>query len=276
MMNLLFIACGINCDFAKKVWKFSFLNGVYKSWKEPNFITLFEHVAGTSSNDELLLFGVIAWLLWKNRNARRHGEFIEEGARVIWSAKGWLSSYQSAHVSSPSSSVRPTQIHENEVWLCPSSTYVKLNADAACDFNARKAGVGFVLRNDVGNFIGAGSIPIPGNPSVLALEGLAVLHGLQFCLDDGWRRVEVESDAANVISALNSMEVDFSMEGCIFDDIKGLISEFEVIKWRKIPRSCNRVAHLIARKSLSFVEKRFWKEIGHPWLEEGVLADINN
>lgn len=34
------IHCLWNCDFAKKVWKFSFLKGVYKSWKGPNFITL--------------------------------------------------------------------------------------------------------------------------------------------------------------------------------------------------------------------------------------------
>lgn len=60
------------------------------------------------------------------------------------------------------------------------------------------------------------------------------------------------------------MEVDFSIEGCIFDDIKGLISE-----WRKMPRSCHRVAHLLPRKTLSFVEKRFRKEIGPPCLEEG-------
>lgn len=74
----------------------------------------------------------------------------------------------------------------------------------------------------------------------------------------------IECDAANVISALNHEEVDLSIEGCIFDDIKELIPESEVIKWRRIPRTCNQVAHSIARMSLSFVEKRFWKEVGPP------------
>jgi ribonuclease HI len=163
----------------------------------------------------------------------------------------------------------------NEVkWQRPLGQHVKLNTDAACDLKAKKAGIGFVLRNDAGELVGAGSVPIPGNPSVLAIEGLAVFHGLLYCLAEGIQKVELECDAVNVIAALNKEDVNLSVEGCIFDDIKELIPEFEVIKWRKIPRICNQVAHSIARRSLSFAEKRFWKEIGPPWLEESILADI--
>lgn len=100
---------------------------------------------------------------------------------------------------------------------------VKLNADAACDTKAGRAGIGFVIRDEVGGLVGAGSIPILGNPSVLAVEGLAVFHGMQFCLSEGLKRIEVESDVVNVINALNQNEVNLSMEGCIFDDIKELI-----------------------------------------------------
>lgn len=59
------VHCFWNCVFAKKVWKHSFLNGVYKVWKEPSFLSLFDHVASTSSPQELILFGVISWLLGK-------------------------------------------------------------------------------------------------------------------------------------------------------------------------------------------------------------------
>lgn len=72
------VHCLWGCDFAKKVWKHSLLNGVYKVWKEPSFLTLFEHVASTSSHVDLALFCVIAWLLWKNRNAQKYGELVEE------------------------------------------------------------------------------------------------------------------------------------------------------------------------------------------------------
>lgn len=50
---------------------------------------------------------------------------------------------------------------------------------------------------------GSGSIPCTGNPPVIAIEALAVLHGLQFCLEEGYISIEVESDAANVIVALD-------------------------------------------------------------------------
>lgn len=53
---------------------------------------------------------------------------------------------------------------------------------------------------------------------------------MRYCLSEGLRRVEVESDAANVINALNQNEMNLSIEGCIFDDIKELVPEFELIK----------------------------------------------
>ncbi|KAL6224962.1 hypothetical protein ACLB2K_003816 [Fragaria x ananassa] len=78
------------------------------------------------------------------------------------------------------------------------------------------------------------------------------------------KKIEVESDAVNVVQALNSFESDLSMEGPIFDEIRLLKNEFEAAQWKKIPRSSNKVAHQLAKEAVKFGGIKFWKEIGPP------------
>lgn len=63
---------------------------------------------------------------------------------------------------------------------------------------------------------GSGSIPCTGNPPVIVVDALVVLHGLQFCLEEGCRSIEVESDADNAIVAHNKsgMALDKSADFC--------------------------------------------------------------
>ncbi|KAM5582965.1 hypothetical protein ABKV19_003061 [Rosa sericea] len=73
------------------------------------------------------------------------------------------------------------------------------------------------------------------------------MHGLKLCLREGYKNVELESDASNVILALNKTGLGLSVEGAIFDEILMLMPEFEALKWRTIHRGCNQAAHTLAR-----------------------------
>lgn len=80
--------------------------------------------------------------------------------------------------------------------------------------------------------LGVGNIQITGNPLILVVEVLATLHRLWYCLAEGFRHIELESDTSNVILALNNTNT----EGGIFDEIKFLVPIFKVVTWRKVPR----------------------------------------
>ncbi|XP_024177664.1 uncharacterized protein LOC112183512 [Rosa chinensis] len=164
----------------------------------------------------------------------------------------------------------PVQV---EKWSPPNRPFLKLNVDAATDGKCGVSGVCMALRDEVGQLKFAAHQVIPGNPPVLAIEALAVLHGLKLCLQEGCRNVELESDAANVLFALNKSGLDLSIEGAIFDEVRMLMPEFEHLKWRKINRSCNQVAHTLARQALRATGWSFWKEAGPPWLEEVIDND---
>ena len=89
-----------------------------------------------------------------------------------------------------------------------------------------------------------------------------VPFGLRFCLMNGFKKIEVESDALNVVHALNSFESDLSREGPIFDEIRLLKNEFQAAQWKKIPRSSNKVVHQLAKEAVKYGGIKFWKEIG--------------
>ncbi|KAL6188600.1 hypothetical protein ACLB2K_039992 [Fragaria x ananassa] len=65
------------------------------------------------------------------------------------------------------------------------------------------------------------------------------------CVHKMGKKIEVEFDAANVIEALSNPDADLSMEGPVFDEIRILKREFEEVRWRKIPRCSNQVAHIL-------------------------------
>lgn len=113
-MNLLSIAFG-DVILLKRFGSIPSLMGFIRSGK--NLVSLhFKHVASTSSHDDLILFCVIAWLLWKNRNAQKHGEFAEVGPAVIWRAKEWLSAYVSGQMTTQCPSLSSGQSATDVKW----------------------------------------------------------------------------------------------------------------------------------------------------------------
>lgn len=81
---------------------------------------------------------------------------------------------------------------------------MKLNVDAACDKNKGRIGLGAIIQNDQGSFLSAAMEVIPGHLLVFAMEAVAILTGLRCCLKDGVKRIEVESDALNVIKTIEA------------------------------------------------------------------------
>lgn len=57
-----------------------------------------------------------------------------------------------------------------------------------------------------------------------AAEARAILFGLEVCNKEGCRKIEVESDALNVIKTIEGGDWELSQEGPIFDEIQLIAS----------------------------------------------------
>lgn len=250
------------CKEARQVWKHTFLHNVYKEWKEPNFIELFSHVDKEFSKPDLELFAVIAWWIWNNRNDAKIGKIPLRGELLVGKAQDWLQDFATTHMSSPKVSPLSQVVEQHVKWWPPKEQFVKLNVDAAFTENIKRTGFGAVIRNENGLMLDAKMEAIHGKLSVFAAEAYAILIGMRICAQEGYMKVEIESDAFNVIQAITTGGWNLSPEGAIFDEIKLLADHLEDVKWKKIPRLCNGVAHSLAKAAIPVIGPIFWKEVG--------------
>lgn len=88
--------------------------------------------------------------------------------------------------------------------------------------------------------------------------------GWKCCFKEGFRRIEIESDALLVIKTIEANNWDPSRGGHIFDEIKLIAVQVEEIKFKKIPRLCNGVAHALAKATIFYSWPVFWQEVGPP------------
>ncbi|XP_019150973.1 PREDICTED: uncharacterized protein LOC109147770 [Ipomoea nil] len=84
--------------------------------------------------------------------------------------------------------------HVVEGWARPSHGRLKLNTDAALNVEDNAMGFGWVLRDDVGNFLAAKNIRMPGLCAVREAEVLSIREALSWLRDTGLGAVDVETD----------------------------------------------------------------------------------
>ncbi|GLJ42430.1 hypothetical protein SUGI_0879190 [Cryptomeria japonica] len=91
----------------------------------------------------------------------------------------------------------------SEVWFPPKIGNFKMNFDGASRGNPRKSGYGVIIRNELGNFVGAkyGSLGINTN-NMAELAGL--LAGMEWCVAHGIQDVEVEGDSQIILNGISN------------------------------------------------------------------------
>lgn len=132
-------------------------------------------------------------------------------------------------------------------WKPPPMGFYKINVDASFHASTNQAGWGFVARDQEGRFLegGAGSISRAAN--ALHAETLGILRSLERVADLGMTRIIIETDVTTVGKAITSTELDRSIYGCLFRQIRELMmSHFVQCRVAVCPRACNSVADSLA------------------------------
>lgn len=168
-----------------------------------NFLELAVWVKHKSDNEALTLFFIITWAFWGTRNKR-----VYENA-----------------------SFNPTSIIEKEIsnhrlfdevcriptkctqwlgcWQPPPAHTLKLNVDGALFLDKKAAGIVAILRDCHGNLLMAASMKEElTQPETI--ESLAIVHGLQFCLQMGIKALIVEFDRRVLVAKVQNLQAFFS------------------------------------------------------------------
>ncbi|XP_062028713.1 uncharacterized protein LOC133744661 [Rosa rugosa] len=157
------------------------------------------------SGDQRDFFFMGLWAIWKERNKLVWNDDHFQPMHMIQWATQMLEDFQKYHPKAVRKQRRPLT-----KWQNPPSGRLKINVDGAFRAEEGSGGIGVVVRNDAGMGIAALARTFLHAHSVLNMEAEACRAGLLLGIHQGWTDIDVESDSAILISALNSREKNFS------------------------------------------------------------------
>jgi len=147
----------------------------------------------------------------------------------------------------PEANGKKIQSPANQLWRPPPENFYKINIDGAYDPNTRTGEWGFVVRDSNGEVLLVGAGKISRAASAIQIEGIAALKAIQRAAQLGMTHVILETDASVLASALCSMEIDRSVNGCLLRQIQDLMRmEFSCCRVSLCNRSCNKVADQVS------------------------------
>lgn len=160
-------------------------------------------------------------------------------------------------------------------WIPPPTGWIKINCDAALDLHSGSAGLGIIIRDEVGRVIECAAIKKPAIQSIPTLEAMAIYEGLRMSKNLGAINILVESDAEVVINKLNSDLPDFSIFGHFVESISSLAGDFSNCSFKHLSRIGNRAAHGLARSCLNVSDCRQWLNCFPEFISDTIYHDVN-
>jgi ribonuclease HI len=136
---------------------------------------------------------------------------------------------------------------------------VKVNWDASVDKERNVMGMGIVARDYEGKFLAGLCASQRYLLDPATAEAMAAWKMVEFCINMEFGNVWLEGDCLEVVKALNSAESVWGRYGSLINDAKMLLDQFQQWKVVHVPRTCNRVAHKLAKSALTCSDEVLWQ-----------------
>ena len=154
--------------------------------------------AARNFEEDLELFTVIAWLVWSRRNKCHFKENCIPPEKIRDAADSVLKEFRG---SQKTRSVRVQR--QPQRWVPPEPGNYKANYDGAYFAKEEAAGIGIVVRNELGQVMASLAEKLAMPPTVEILEALAARRAMVFMEELGLCRAIFEGDSKTVVKALS-------------------------------------------------------------------------
>ena len=159
----------------------------------------------------------------------------------------------------PQASCR-SQVPVRSFWRPPQLGSFKVNVDGVVFTNLKSCGIGVVIRNEVGQIMGALSRNLPFPLGTLEVEAKAIEEGINLACDLGLWEVEIESDAQVVVKAITDAA---SCPSSILKVVEGInVGLGSLRQWsvKHTSKQTNFAVHIMAREARCLHECHIWVE----------------
>ncbi|XP_019190793.1 PREDICTED: uncharacterized protein LOC109185268 [Ipomoea nil] len=235
------------CSFAHLCWK-----EVDHGWSmdSPGTLQLWIEEMWTALPNHMIEKVVtLCWAIWENRNSMVWDSQSTDQRTMVCMALAYVQNWkaaQSSHTATP----HAVQPHIRDVaWSPPPPGYYKLNIDVSMDFEHRRMGYGWILRDEEGVVMGAATTMIEGIYSVKEAEAIGAPEALSWIKRGGWPRVVLETDAQMVTNAVSAGQ-NYTPFGAIIDEIRKHLMQLPLTHFVFVKRDANVLAHFLAKYAL--------------------------
>ena len=160
-----------------------------------------------------------------------------------------------------------------EVWRPPVGLLYKVNFDVAVFTNSNSSGFRVVIRNNLREILAAMSAKGPAVVDSEEAEVLACRRALEFAVDAGFAKLEIEGDNVTMMRSLASSSTNQSRLGNIYEDIRVLAAGCRCLSFLWVKRSANRAAHSLAKHASLIEEDVYWMEESPPPAIQALYLD---
>ncbi|MCH87069.1 cytochrome P450, partial [Trifolium medium] len=163
-------------------------------------------ICRTESKDVAGQLAVLLWIIWNNRNNKVWNAEHETGRGLgIKARQFWLE--WKACQSFQHDSINTEQHHYIMQWQKPPPGWNKCNVDAGFHNELNKTSLGWILRDQFGQFVMAGTSWNQGKCSIIEGEAIALLEAMKTMEQRGMSHVIFETDSRNVVDAIHNLRI---------------------------------------------------------------------
>ena len=214
---------------------------------------------------------ITLWHIWEVRNDVRNGESEMHPFGIVEKLTAYVDMVL-LHLYNP---VVPNRCdsHKSKRWDPPHGGWVMVNVDAAIFHKTNRMGLGIVIRDHKGDFLAACRQGIDRITNPELAEAIAFRQAILFASELSYNRAIVATDCLSLIRKLQSEAMDRSHTGIIIQDIKKAVYVSSVVfSFIHVSRSCNEVAHVLAR-STDQISELVWFHVAPEFLWSSLCND---
>ena len=159
-------------------------------------------------------------------------------------------------------------------WSPPPRSLFKINVDGAIATATKKAGVGVIVRDELGRVEAAMCRNLNATLGAIKTESKAIEAGLLFTQDIGIRDIVVESDSLIMVQALNGTSTPPFVVSADVQGIRDLNKSFRRVEFSHIKRQENRPTYVLTEHALGIVDFIARIEETSYFLEQALIHDV--
>ncbi|CAN6215731.1 unnamed protein product, partial [Urochloa humidicola] len=229
------------------------------------------------SQDVAALISLMLWKTWSLRNDVTHGAKPKPIASSIRFLLNYAESLQLTQYFTGNEDLKGKQtilskseqrrqkeenrriMHASEGWKPPDQGWVKVNVDGAFDPLTGRAGIGIVIRDNLGIPELCAWKAISDGLNAEEIEALACLEGVRLAAEWSHGKTIIESDCSTVINAACKPGADKSQWAFIINNLKHVSRLLPKVVFQAVRREKNVIAHELAQLAKRTMHSAVWR-----------------